>query len=145
MYMLGLGILHGWSETESQVFNNRFSMDENYDSEQYNPDISLPSLMVGAVIGSISIGFITTKFGRKIPLMLISVPMIVNICKISFQFSYLNNCIFCSIHFIQIGCLINLVVHKFVFYQVSMLLMGLFFGGVCVVAPLFVLEISNNR
>lgn len=78
MYMVGMGTFRDWSETQYQIYLHR-SQYADYNPQQYRPIAWPMSLFLfGAIIGSIFFGFITMKFGRKIPLLSVSVPLIVS-------------------------------------------------------------------
>lgn len=71
-------MLRGWNETESLVYLERFAPETSYEMQQYMKYILLMSLLLfGAIVGSIFFGFVTMKLGRKVPLLLISAPLIV--------------------------------------------------------------------
>lgn len=81
--MLALGIFYGWHEMEIEAYTFRYFLYNNgFDSQRINPNISSKALLLfGTMIGSILTGLCTVKFGRKIPLLFITGPMIVIISQ----------------------------------------------------------------
>lgn len=81
--MIGFGIYEGWirmSNTEvsfDHQLNDHSGIDDAVVLQQLS---SYPKAFVlGSLIGSAFSGFITMKFGRKIPLLFMSIPLIVSI------------------------------------------------------------------
>lgn len=117
---MGFGVLEGWSSPSTILLTSdetpmpfgKISMDE------VSWIVALPAL--GCLLGSICFGFITNIFGRKVPLIIITVPMIISWSLILFA--------------------------RNVFYLYASRFMGGFFGGgAYIITPLFLSEIANDR
>lgn len=95
-------------------------------------------LCVGGFVGNIFFGFITERWGRKIPLLSTALPMTV--CFISFQlFWHVGNCVIP----IQISwCLIVFATNPYYLY-LARLLAGFCGAGAFILVPLFVAEIAH--
>lgn len=111
LYVLGYSIFRNWSFTESTYHVQRSRRAEF---------ALIPFAMVGSIIGCIFFGFITTKFGRKKPILYMSILL-------------------------SIGCLLNLCARNDYSFQASMLMAGIFNGCMLIAAPLYLSEISNDR
>lgn len=77
-------------------------------------------LAIGGTTGNIFFGYLTSKFGRKLPLISLSIPMIMSWFLIYFAQ---------DIHY----------------FYVARLLHGFTCGGVMVLGPTFLLEIADDR
>lgn len=77
-------------------------------------------LAIGGLIGNMCFGYVASKFGRKLPLLSLSIPMIL-----SWVLVYIAR----DIHY----------------FYVARLLHGFTCGGVMVLAPVFLLEIAEDR
>lgn len=80
MYTLGSGVFNGWSEIEIQSYIDKYFADKSSVNLSWQ-EIIVPTYIwyIGQFVGSIFWGLITMKFGRKKPLLFISIPIIVSI------------------------------------------------------------------
>lgn len=77
-------------------------------------------LAIGGLTGNMCFGYLSSKFGRKLPLLSLSIPMILS---------------WILVYFAQ----------DIRYFYVARLLHGFTCGGVMVLAPVFLQEISEDR
>lgn len=90
LLIVGFGVLEGWNSPSSLLFNSAETplASGQITSEEESWIASL--LNVGALMGNIFFGIISNHFGRKLPLLAITIPMIVinepfNLCTTIFE------------------------------------------------------------
>lgn len=105
-------------------------------------------LHVGALIGSVFFGYITNHFGRKLPLLIIAIPMIVITIFEATKFSYFRQPslkIFLDFFSIQkISWLLIWFGENVYYYYVARILGGFFGGSGYMIVPIFLSEISDD-
>lgn len=134
LYMLGMGLFQGWSHMESSYYWERSGI----------ASISIMTMFAfGSFIGTILCGFVSIKFGRKMPLsyafILITVSDSINHPK---KENFNKRFRFASI---QVSCLLSIFAGSSICFQISILLAGIFGGAMQNIAPLYLAEISNDR
>lgn len=80
LYMLGYGIFNGWNEREYDYHFERLRLDENFNWNEYESSSfrQLFIWFIGPFVGSIFFGVISMKFGKKVSLLYMPIPMIVS-------------------------------------------------------------------
>lgn len=95
-------------------------------------------MCIGGFFGNMFFGCITGRFGRKLPLLLIAVPMTVCFIIISLLKNLFNWC------FLQISwCLIIFATNPYYIY-VARFISGFGASGTFILIPLFVAEIAED-
>lgn len=97
---------------------------------------------IGGLIGNFFFGFITCQFGRKIPLILMAVPTIVNISFLPF---FLKTFFIQFVFIFQISWILVLYAKNVFYLYASKVITGLVGGACSVGIPLYLQEIANNR
>lgn len=101
-------------------------------------------LGVGGLIGNIFFGFVTTRFGRKWPLLFLAIPTIVwNSFKLPEKNLKMIGCIF-EFKF-QISWLLILFAQNANHLILSRIINGTVGGGLFAIAPIFFSEIAKDR
>lgn len=140
LYMLATGLFQGWTQTESRYYLERSEM---------LPIMPVTMLAFGSIIGTILSGFVSMKFGRKMP-----VPCAFILITVRDSLKYWTSIqISKNVNFnkpfrfvsIQISCLLNMFARYSISLQISILLIGIFSGAMQNIAPLYLTEISNDR
>lgn len=141
MLLLGYGVTCGWASPsiilltsdETPLPSGKISMDE--------ASWIASLICVGGLIGNIMFGFITSKFGRKIPLIFITIPTIVS----GFHFSINLKLILKLDYFYQFGWLLVLFAQNIYYLYAARLLNGFVGGGFYTIVPQFLSEIAVDR
>lgn len=78
--MLVYGIFNAWIDIEYERYFDELQYDDSFNLEEYekNSILELFTFFIGPFVGSIFFGWIAMKFGRKIALLYMSIPMIVS-------------------------------------------------------------------
>lgn len=143
LLMIGYGLKAGWATSnvllltsnETPLPSGKITMEEAS---------WITSLMpCGSMFGNVFFGFITKKFGRKKPLMSISIPMMVSFIENEIQFN-------CSVHencdwTFQTSWMLILFAQNPIYLYVARLLHGFCIGGILLMIPVYLTEISNDR
>lgn len=138
--MIGYGVVGGWSSPSILLL---MSSDSPLPSGKITMDQAswIASLLcIGGLIGNLLFGFIANVFGRKMPLVLISIPAIV-------RTNFLNavNLILRFNFPFQISWLLIWFAQNVYYLYAARTLSGIVGGGIFILIPLYLSEIASDR